>query len=293
MIKSMTAFSRTEEEIDDLQTVIEIRSVNSRYLDISTRIPYEFHSLEEKIKRVITEKINRGRVELKMTIKDNSSEKSLFEINKEKAEAYHQVLIQLKDRFKLEAEIPLNLMVGAEGVIQAATRESDVEVFWKGARPCLETALIDLEEMRRVEGDAIEKDLKGRLQTIEAHLNNIEQMALEVPHYHQKRLAERIANLTRGTLEIDSARLAQEAAFLADKSDISEEIVRVKSHLSQFYNIMGDNESAGRKLIFLLQEIHREFNTMGSKADNADITIRVIEIKSELEKIREQALNVE
>jgi uncharacterized protein (TIGR00255 family) len=118
-------------------------------------------------------------------------------------------------------------------------------------------------------------------------------MALEVPHYHQKRLAERIANLTRGTLEIDSARLAQEAAFLADKSDISEEIVRVKSHLSQFYNIMGDNESAGRKLIFLLQEIHREFNTMGSKADNADITIRVIEIKSELEKIREQALNVE
>jgi len=293
MIKSMTAFSRTEKEVDDIQTVIEIRSVNSRYLDVSARIQYEFHSLEERIKRSVTEKISRGRIELKINIKDNSSENSLFEINKERAKAYHQALIKLKDLFQLDVDIPLDLMVGAEGIIQTTTRESDTEVLWTAVRKCLEEAIVDLESMRRVEGDAIEKDLKVRLQIIETHLDNIEQMAQEVPHYHQKRLAERIANLTRGTLEIDSSRMAQEVAFLADKSDISEEIVRVRSHLSQFHNIMSADEPAGRKLIFLLQEINREFNTMGSKADSADITFRVVEVKSELEKIREQTLNVE
>ena len=293
MIKSMTGFSRAETEVGDTKSVVEIRAVNSRYLDVSTQIQHDYRILGERIKRRVAEKIQRGRVEVKIAVRGENEDIGRFEIDKERAAGYHQALLQLADLFQLNNEIPVELVAGAEGVIQAATTEMDPEQVWIDIQGCLDRAIADLDEMRRVEGRAIENDLRERLQAIESNLGEIEQMAGRVPLYHRKRLEERIAIMTRGTVEIDPGRIAQEAAFLADKSDLSEEIVRARSHLSQFQKLLQADESAGRKLIFLIQEIQREFNTMGSKAGDADITMRVVEVKSELEKIREQALNVE
>lgn len=293
MIKSMTAFSRAEAEAGGINIVAEIRTVNSRYLDFSIHVPHECRFFEERIKRRVTETIHRGRVEVKMVVKTDTPEGGRFEIDTTRAEGYHQALLELAKRFELKSDIPIELMAGAEGIIQATNPETDPESLWTDIRKCLDKAISDLDDMRRVEGRAIENDLTGRLRAIESELGIIEKMAHRVPLYHQKRLAERVANLTKGVVEIDLGRIAQEAAFLADKSDVSEEIVRIKSHLSQFHNLLHTDEPAGRKLIFMLQEIQREFNTMGSKAGDADITVRVVEIKSELEKIREQALNVE
>lgn len=282
-----------ETEVGGTKSVVEIQAVNSRYLDVSTRIPRECRFLEERIKRRVAEKIHRGRVEVNIAVKTDAIESRLFEIDKARAAGYHQALLQLTELFQLNSDIPLELVAGAEGIIQAATPEKEPEALWTDIQGCLGRAISDLDDMRRIEGLSIENDLNGRLKVVESELCEIEKMAHRVPLYHQKRLLERVAALTKGTVEIDPGRIAQEVAFLADKSDVSEEIVRIKSHLAQFQNLLHADESAGRKLIFLLQEIHREFNTMGSKAGDADITVRVVEVKSELEKMREQALNVE
>jgi len=199
----------------------------------------------------------------------------------------------LKEQFNIETEIPIDLLAGMEGVIKPAEIDKDIKGRWDIIKGCLAEAIADLIAMRKREGDFLARDIAKSLDYIEKNVDQINEEAIDLLPYYQERLKERISVLTEGTIEIDPERIAQEAAFLAIKSDISEEIIRVKSHIQQFHMLMNSEEPAGRKLNFLLQEINREFNTMGSKIGKANLSHIIVNVKSELEKIREQVQNVE
>jgi uncharacterized protein (TIGR00255 family) len=252
-----------------------------------------FNVLEEKIKALIIKKIARGRIEMSLQINDGSDEAYNFEINIPKAKAYYDRLVQLQDQLGLHSEIAVDLLVREGGVIRSEEIDRDMDAVWPVVRDCVDEALNNLVEMRKKEGAFIALDITGRINRIEESIHLIEKESSDLLFHYQQRLKERIAALTRGLVEIDPERITQEAAFLADKSDISEEIVRVTSHIKQFRTIMNSEEPAGRKLNFLLQELHREFNTMGSKTEKAHVSHTIVEVKSELEKIREQLQNVE
>ncbi len=289
----MTAFARLEKIKDKPTITIEIRSYNSRHLDIALRIPHGCLPLEDKIKGLVSERIVRGRIEIAVQIRENSDETYGFEINEATAAAYHKALVQLKERFNIGTEISLDLLAGASGIIKPAELERDMETLWRIIKDGMIEALNDLDEMRAKEGSFIGRDFSNRLDYIEQCIDQIEKNTGDLLLYYQDRLKERIAVLTNGIIEIDSGRIAQEAALLADKIDISEEIVRAQSHIKQFREIMSSDEPGGRKLNFLLQEFNREFNTMGAKAASVNVSHIIVEVKSELEKLREQVQNVE
>ncbi|MGE0083045.1 MAG: YicC/YloC family endoribonuclease [Desulfococcaceae bacterium] len=289
----MTAFARAEKTEGNLTVSAEIRSYNSRYLDLTLRIPQAFQSLEDKIKTLVSERTARGRVELKLQVQDISETSCAYEIDENKAAAYYRALSELKERFAIERPISIEDLSRVNGIIRPSETETDTEASWGLIKTCLEEALSSLDSMRKTEGSFIAQDFAKRMDYIEAAIENIAAASDGLPAHYQERLKARISTLTQGIVDIDPARIAQEAAFLADRSDISEEIVRAGSHVKQFRAIMFSDESAGRKLNFLLQEFNREFNTMGSKTGNADVSHMIVELKSELEKIREQVQNVE
>jgi len=293
MMKSMTAFSNAQKTQENLTVNVEIRSYNHRYLDITLRIPQGYISLEDKIKNLISERITRGHLEVRIQIKETSEDSCAYEIDESRASAYHKAIVQLKNRFDIQSEITLELLTGGTGIIKPVEMERDMDVCWQVMGECMNEALYNLEAMRKKEGDFILRDFESRLGCIEKYLDEIEKVSDNLFFHYQDRLKERVLLLTRGIVELDPERIEQEAAFLADRSDISEEILRSRSHISQFRDIMNSPEPAGRKLNFLLQEFNREFNTMGSKAGNTEVSHTVVTIKSELEKIREQVQNVE
>jgi uncharacterized protein (TIGR00255 family) len=207
--------------------------------------------------------------------------------------AYLEALRRLQRELKLTGDLTLDLLIGAGGIIKPTEAEQDLEPIWSIVRPCLEEALAAANRMRQREGEALSADFRQRLETIERHLKHIGMASAGLLEIYQTKLRERIQALTRGSVEIDPGRIAQEAAFLADRSDISEELVRAASHLEQFRRILDQPEPAGRKLNFLLQEFNREFNTMGAKTSQSAVAHRVVDVKCELEKIREQVQNIE
>ena len=293
MIKSMTGFAAAEIIDGEIAVTADIRAFNSRHLDIALRVPSNYMSLEEKIKGLIARQIVRGRLEVKVQIKDPSEGAFAFEIDWIRARAMHAALSRLKKELDLKNEISVDQLLGVGGMIKPNETIDESGRIWPMVRESLNRALDDLETMRLKEGAFIADDLAARLDLIEASLVEIKADSNDLIGQYQKRLKDRIATLIQDTVELDPARLAQEAAYLADRSDISEEIVRARSHVEQFRHIMASEEPAGRKLNFLLQELHREFNTMGSKVGQADTSHRIVDVKSELEKIREQIQNVE
>jgi uncharacterized protein (TIGR00255 family) len=293
MIKSMTAFANGEKTADELVVTVDIRSYNSRHIDIFLRIPQAYQSLEEKIKGLISDRVARGRVEVRIQIDDRADETAGLEIDHARARALVTAYNELKSEFNLENDISLDLLVSAGGIFKPAEKLPNEDALWTAVKDCLSLTLDDLEAMRRKEGDFIAGDIGRRLDFINDCLKQIKKGSKDLLIQYQERLKERLSILTQNTVELDPARVAQEAAFLADRSDISEEIVRAASHLNQFNLIMNAVKPAGRKLNFLLQELNREFNTMGSKIGNAEMAHLIIDVKSELEKIREQIQNVE
>lgn len=291
MIKSMTAYAGSEKIFQNLTVSTEIRSYNSRYLDIVLRSPNSYLSLEEQIKELIAAQITRGRVEVSVQVRgcDNAC---AFEVDEAKAKAYHIALVHLQDVLQMKSEIPLELITGS-GIIRPKEVAADMDAGWHVIRESLTAAISDLDAMRSREGAALFKDFEERLIYIEKCMDEIEQTSSGLIAHYKERLRERIATLTNGLIEIEPGRIAQEAAFLADRSDISEEIVRARSHIQQFRAIMSAPEPAGRKLNFLLQEFNREFNTMGSKTGSQKISHIIVDLKAEIEKIREQVQNVE
>lgn len=293
MIKSMTAFAASENSIGELTVKVEIRSYNSRHLDIFLRMPPACQPLEEKIKGLISDRVARGRLETRVQVDDSSDEASALEIDFARARAIVSAFAELKSEFDFKDDITMDMLTGAGGILKTVENPQKEDTVWSAVKNCMIGALDDLETMRKKEGDFIAKDFKQRLNFIHDRLKEIHKKSDGLLAQYQERLKERISSLTQDLIELDPARIAQEAAFLADRSDISEEIVRAESHLNQFNEILNADEPAGRKLNFLLQELNREFNTMGSKIGDAKVAHMVIEVKSELEKIREQIQNVE
>ena len=293
MIRSMTAYATAEHSNDTFAVSTEIRSYNSRYLDIVLRIPSGYLSLEEKIKQLITGRVMRGRLDVKIQIEMDTGDSNGFEIDESKARSFYSALNQLRDEFNVNSEISLENLLHAGGIIKPEEAPKDTDAVFPAIRACVNQALEALNTMRTREGDFIARDLSERLAHIEKQLAQIRSDSTGLVDVYQQRLRERVSQLTQDIVELDPGRIVQEAAILAERSDISEEIVRAESHLKQFHHTMTSDEASGRKLNFLLQELHREFNTMGSKVGNAEISHIIIDVKSELEKIREQVQNVE
>jgi uncharacterized protein (TIGR00255 family) len=293
MIKSMTAFGRAEEIVEGNAFAVEIRSVNGRYREVMVRMPSQFLPLEDRIKKLISTKISRGRVEVSIKMKNGSRTVADVGVNVPLAKAYYAALCELSDTMKIEGKVELQTLLSMQGIIIPVEPEEDVERTWSVLALCVNEALKGVEAMRISEGMAIYQDFEGRIQCVEKELLRLKELASTVLTQGHLRLKERIAKLTQGAVEIDPDRLAQEVALLADKSDITEEIVRAESHLKQFRSIVEAEGPAGRALDFLLQELNREVNTIGSKGGDAQLSQIVVTLKSELEKIREQVQNVE
>lgn len=289
----MTGFGRSQKADKNMDVVTEIRSYNSKNLDINIRIPHDYLLLEEKIKKLVCAKISRGRIEIRIDIKSNVDSCSGYEIDAEKALAYYNALMSLKETLKIDSEITLEIISGAEGVIKPAGAIKDVEPERTLIESSVEEALSRLDEMKRKEGEFLAGDFISRLKNIENFLKLVERESKDLPLYYMERLKERILLLAGDSIEPDPGRIAQEAAFLADKCDVSEEILRAKSHIDRFGSIMNSGEPSGRKLNFLLQELNRELNTIGSKTEKAVVSHIVVDVKSEVEKIREQVQNIE
>jgi len=293
MMKSMTAYGRAEKTVEGRSYSVEMRSVNRRYCEISVRMPSQLLPLEDRIKKLVADSVSRGRVDVTVRLKGGSEAVPEMRVDLPLAEAYYKSLSELKETLKIKEEVGIQTLLGLEGIITTAEREVDLEGTWRVLSSCIDEALKGMDAMRISEGQAICDDFRKRLQCVEEGLSRIKNLAPSVSSEYYSRLQERIALFTEGRVELDPNRLAQEAAFLADKSDITEEIVRAESHLKQFRTMMETGGPAGRALDFLLQELNRETNTIGSKGGDAQLSHMVVAVKSELEKIREQVQNVE
>lgn len=293
MIKSMTAFASEETSRNGITVSIEIRCYNSRHLDPAIRLPSAHATMEEQIRQMISSRIQRGRVEIKIGIDGKDAEAVTFRIDEQMADAYYHALNNLRNRYAIDDPISLDDMMKMRGIIESVEADTDTSAVSGILEEALIQAFDNVDKMRQAEGNAIAADLAERANRIETYVDRIQKQTDGLLESYRARLMDRINALTQGMVEIDSGRIAQEAAFIADKSDISEEITRAKSHLSQFRSLMDGKEPAGKPLNFLLQEFSREFNTMGSKAGNADISHIIVSAKTEIEKIREQVQNVE
>lgn len=292
MIKSMTGFGRGTFERESVKVTAELRTVNNRHLDVHVRLPQEFAGLELPVKKQVQSALKRGRVDTTITIERPGA--TGFAINREAISGYLDAVSVLKEEFGLGGDLSLDAVMRLPGVLQPSS-ESPVSdaIVAEAVTDALTAALADLVAMRAVEGRELESEMTGRLDTIEALLPGIEERAAALPNAYRERLEKRISELTRGR-PFDETRLAQEAAYLAERSDIAEEIARLKSHLVQFRQAMlGEAGEVGKRLDFLLQEMNREANTVLSKSGDVDVSEAAITIKTEVEKLREQVQNVE
>jgi uncharacterized protein (TIGR00255 family) len=289
----MTAFARAEKSTDTVQVVVEIRSLNSKNLDLILRMPPTYYIFEDQIKKMIKQYLHRGRIETMISIHENIESLDRFEANLDRATEYISVLKEIIDHFQLQHTIGLRDIMKAGNIIKPLEKENDLEAVEPLVMACLQNALDNICVMRATEGKMLCADINQRLDDIVDSLNNISTLANEQMNYYYQKLQERIATLTHNMVEIDPVRIAQEAAILADRSDISEEITRLNSHIEQFKTFMTENQPVGRKLNFLLQEIGRELNTIGSKSGSTEISRIIVNLKSDQEKIREQIQNIE
>jgi len=293
MLISMTGFGRAECQEGDYTYQAEIRSVNNRFIEINTRLPKAYVDLEQPLKKLIKSHCSRGSISLTISLGNSNEGSGEWDVkpNLSLATQYVDALNQIRDSLGLQGEIDLKSVVGLRDIIKiepVALDPAKKDLILK----ITTEVLISLQKMREEEGENLQKDLAQRIDAIESHAAEIESRHPEVIKEYQEKLNERIKTLNEG-VGLDETRLVQEAALLADRSDVTEEMTRLKSHLNQFRNFFNAKEPIGRKLEFITQEINREVNTTGSKSSDITISNRVIEMKSELEKIREQVQNIE
>lgn len=292
MIRSMTGYGRGESERAGKVFIAEIRSVNNRFREVIVRIPRTLHVFEEEVRSQVASRMRRGRIDVSIQIEGEGEELIRLQLNSPLVKSYLGIMKQLSDEFGLNDRVnPLDLCQ-LKDVILFKPEDSDPSALKAGIQEVMATALDSCDAMRIQEGSSIEEDFRKRILLIRSYLDEIETRTGLVVEDYRRKLHERIQLLGTG-ITLDEGRLVQEVAIHAEKCDITEEISRGKSHLDQFENFLSSEESVGRKLDFLLQEIHREINTMSAKASDASISIKTVEVKAELEKLREQVQNVE
>jgi len=283
----MTGYGRGEKG----SFVAEIRSFNHRFLDVSVNLPKSLYPLEIRVKKELQGVFSRGRFEVSVSRLGEEGARA-FVIDRELAHQYYRLLEGLKRDFRLKGEIDLALMASMKDLIRLTEIDGDIELAWKDIEGALQGCIEDLIRMKRVEGEFLKGDLLRRIEAIEGYLNTIEARCPDVVKNHKERLRERIKTIGR-EIEVDEDRLYLEVALFAERCDVTEEIVRIRSHLSQFKNTLDRGGVIGKRLDFLIQEIGREVNTISSKAGDAEISQEVVEIKGELERMREQIQNIE
>lgn len=294
MIRSMTGFGRMEGVAAGKRILVEMKSLNHRYLEISLRMPAALSVLEMEIKKRIGERYTRGKFEVSVRLENGGGSEAppVLALNLPLARQYHSLLAQLRRELGIPGEVTLEMMAGFRDLFVTGEGEEDIPALWEGLEKVLTQTMEKLTAMRDAEGESLGRDLTERMGTVERLVQEIARRAPEVVLEYRQRLADRVRELTAGMV-VDESRLHQEVAILAEKSDITEEVVRMNSHLGQFRDFMTAEEAVGRKMDFLIQEMNREVNTIGAKSQDGEIARLVIELKSELAKLREQIQNVE
>ena len=292
-MKSMTGFGRGAVVETGYAVTVDLKTVNNRFLDVSLRLSSDLQQLESTIKRLIGNRLSRGRVDV--SLQYDSAEEVNYEINRPLIEGFLSAMKTMQEEFSLSGEPDINVVARLPNVL-VPRKDEFRDDFVVAVETAVNLALDDLEKMRHNEGQMLANELEGRLAEIEKRLSPIETEAGNVSEEYRQKLSKRIGDLltkSDSQIEIDQARLAQEVAYLADRSDISEETARLRSHIEHFRQIMKDEKEVGKRLDFLTQELNREANTIASKTGNLSVKEHALAIKSEIEKIREQVQNVE
>lgn len=292
MIRSMTGYGRALEVIDSMSITAEIKSVNHRYFEFSSRTPRTYGFLDEKLKSYVQSKVSRGKIECYIFIESLEAEDCTVEINHSLASGYIKALSELSERYGLENDTTVTSVAKYHDIFSIHKEEADEERIWQAVKTVLDKAIVSFVSMREAEGEKLKNDILSRCDTILEKVAFIEERSPETVKEYNEKLLERMKNVL-GDVHVDEQRLLTEAAIYADKIAVAEETVRLRSHISQMYEFMKSEAAIGKKMDFLIQEFNREANTIGSKAQDVEIAKRVIDIKAEIEKIREQVQNIE
>lgn len=297
MIRSMTGFGRGESADETSKVTVEIRAVNHRYLDIYVKMPRKYSFAEEAIKAAVKEKLYRGKVEVSVTVDNAGQSDSDVKLDEELAAKYYDALSALRDSFDFgeESKVSLSLLARMPDVIKTSAAEEDEEAVTKRLLDATRKAIYDICSMREAEGVKLAADLAARADTVSDIRGRIEQRAPEIEKEYAAKFRTRVEELLGGVYEVPEERIALEAAIFADKANITEELVRLDSHVSQLRAFLQSDgsEAIGKKIDFLIQEMNREANTIGSKSNDREITSMMLDLKAEIEKIREQVQNIE
>ncbi len=292
MIKSMTGFGRASAELDGYVITVELKSVNHRYFEFSSRIPRQYGFLDEKIKSYINSKVSRGKVDCFIGIEALNTEAAEVVVNNTLAQAYVKALKELEEKYELKADYGVNAVSRFPDVLVTKKAEEDEEALWIKVKSVADEAIEKFVSMRLREGEKMRDDVLSRAETILSSVEYIEKRSPETVKEYNDKLIERVHELI-GDVSLDEARIIQEVAIYADKVAVAEETVRLRSHIDQLKSFLDSDEPVGRKTDFLVQEMNREINTIGSKANDVEIARRVVDVKAEIEKIREQIQNIE
>ena len=292
MVKSMTGYGRAEDTLNGCTITVELRSVNNRYLDCNVRMPRLYLFAEETIKSRGQNTISRGKVDVFVTLDSTGGEQVQVSVNQPLADGYYAALTQLAERYGLSKDISVSLLSRFPDVLLAEKAEEDVEQRAQDICSVLDRALADFDQMRTREGARLEADVLSRAARIEELVGKVEERSPQTVAEYRAKLEARMNEVLSNT-QLDPARILTEAAIFADKVAVDEETVRLRSHIGQLRHMLEQGGATGRKLDFLIQEFNREANTIGSKCSDIDIARHVVDIKAEIEKIREQVQNIE
>jgi len=288
----MTGYGRAAENAHGYSLTIDLRSVNHRYLELNFKIPRTYFFLEDKLRQELTARLSRGKIDINVNIERLFTDETSLELNLPLVLAYLKAAQELKDKYQLSGELEVNTMLNFPDIFQSGQNETEEETILKSAASTLNDAINELLRMRQMEGLKLREDLEKRIALLQGMHSQISLITPNLVFTYKEKMTKRIKELTEG-VEIDPNRITAEAAIFADRSDISEELVRLDSHLQQFLRTLQFSEPIGRKLDFIIQELNREINTIGSKAGDLQIAQIVINFKAELEKMREQVQNIE
>lgn len=292
MLKSMTGYGRKETVIGGKKILVEIKSVNHRFADYNIKVPRHLGFLEDRVKKYAAQSITRGKVDIFVSVESSEEADKYIKLNKELAQNYIDVLCELRDSFGLKDDITVSNVARFSDIFQSEKREEDEEEIWELVKTVMTEAMEEFITMRSNEGERIQKDLLQRVNYMQTLSDKIDERSPQTVREYSDRLYAKIKDILDDR-SIDETRIITEVAIYADKVAVNEETVRLGSHFSEFKNIMNSGEPAGRKLDFLIQEINRETNTIGSKAQDIEIAKIVVELKGEIEKLREQIQNIE
>ena len=292
MIKSMTGYGSAKGTVGELEITVELKSVNNRYLDTAVRMPRSFIFAEEAVKSAVQSHISRGKVDVFVTVDSSGEDEMNVKVNEPLLKGYINAISHIAEEYGIQNDITALSMARLPDVLSVEKKDYDADVISEGLVRITEEALCDFDEMRLREGEKLRDDVMNRLETIDSLVSRVEEKAPETVLDYRQRLEQKMSEVL-GTAGIDENRILAEAAVFADHIAVDEETVRLRSHMSQLKTMINGDSPTGRKIDFLIQEFNREANTIGSKCQNSDIAHVVVDLKSEIEKIREQIQNIE